>query len=185
MRDNLKAFYRLLGSRAPGASVLERDGFVAAIVPSCPNQSIVNGVVYADAGALRGARGELEEAYRAAGVRAWRVWVHERDHETAAWLGQHGHALAVAPRAMTLELGSASLDEAASLDWRRSPDTDALASLNEQAYGLPAGEFVAALQAFAGSPDPGLGAAPGVVRLRDAGEPRCRRGAFCRAPAWG
>src|SRR5947207_15587942 len=70
MWANMQTFYRLLGARAPGGSVLDRDGLVAAVVPSCPDLSVVNSVVYDDAEALRKARDELEAAYERAGVRA-------------------------------------------------------------------------------------------------------------------
>src|SRR5947207_404280 len=86
-------------AQMPGASVLDRDGLVAAVVPSCPDLSVVNSVVYDDAEALRKARDELEAAYERAGVRAWRVWVPERDRSVAQALAQAGHRLTVAPRA--------------------------------------------------------------------------------------
>jgi len=152
MRNNMKAFYRLLGTRAPGGSAVERDGLVAAIVPSCPNQSVVNGAVYADGDALRAARAELEQAYRDAGVRTWRVWVEDRDTETAAWLERSGHTLAVAPRAMTVDLPTQALGDDGDLECRRGADGAVLATLNEQAYGLPAGEFSGTIERFSGSP---------------------------------
>src|SRR5437763_16280302 len=91
MWANMQTFYRLLGARAPGGSVLDRDGLVAAVVPSCPDLSVVNSVVYDDAEALRKARDELEAAYERAGVRAWRVWVPERDRSVAQARAPAGH----------------------------------------------------------------------------------------------
>ena len=114
MRANMEAFYRLIGERAAGASVLRRDGVLAAIVPSCPGQSVVNGVVYDDVKSLRAAREEFEAAYLAAGVRASRVWVPERDRQAAELLERAGHRLAVAPRAMTLDLLAAESTRPAS-----------------------------------------------------------------------
>lgn len=46
MHRSMSAFYRLLGSGSPGGMVLERERLLAAVVPCCPNQSIVNAVVY-------------------------------------------------------------------------------------------------------------------------------------------
>jgi GNAT superfamily N-acetyltransferase len=152
MRANMRAFYRLIGERAPGASVLECGGAVGAIVPSCPNQSVVNGVVYEDAESLEAARDEFESAYAGAGVRAWRVWVFEGDEGLAARLERAGHRRAVAPRAMTLGLAGTDLDAADDLDSERSRDDAALAALNEHAYGLPEGEFAAAMRGFSGGP---------------------------------
>lgn len=152
MRANMLAFYRLVGERARGAEVIERDGVVAAIVPSSPKQSVVNGVVYDELGALMAVRDELEDRYERAGVQAWRVWVPERDDAAACWLAERGHRLTVAPRAMTLDLAGAELGGGDGIECERSRDDAALAALNEQAYGLPAGEFAAAMDGFAGDP---------------------------------
>jgi hypothetical protein len=64
MRRNMEAFYRLLGRRSPGGVAVERDGLLAAIVPSCPNQSVVNAVVYEDDETVRAAHEQLRELYR-------------------------------------------------------------------------------------------------------------------------
>ncbi len=97
MHANMRAFYRLLGERSPGGTVVERDGILAAVVPSCPNRSIVNAVVYEDAGALAAIRDELEASYDRAGVRAWTVWVPEADRAAAQLgaLGEQHHLGAV------------------------------------------------------------------------------------------
>jgi GNAT superfamily N-acetyltransferase len=152
MRANMRAFYGLLGRRAPGARVVERHGLTAAIVPSCPDQSVVNGVVYDDPEALMHVREELEATYRGAGVRAWRVWVPERDREVRDWLSERGHELGPAPRAMSLELGGADLTQLDGHDCRRSDDDAMLGELNEQAYGLPDGTFAPALAGLSGDP---------------------------------
>ena len=144
----MRAFYRLLGGRSPGGMVVEREGLLAAVVPSCPNQSVVNGVVYEDPEAVRAVRDELAAVYARAGVGVWRVWVPEADRALAGWLERSGHQLAGSPRAMTLDLGQVDLEPVADLDWERSRDDIALASLNEQAYGLPPGEFVPAMRAL-------------------------------------
>jgi GNAT superfamily N-acetyltransferase len=150
MRSNMRAFYRLLGGRSPGGTVLERDGLVAAIAPSCPDQSIVNGVVYEHAAVLRASRDDLEAAYGHAGVRCWRVWVPEGDRSLGEWLSQSGHRLSGSPRAMTLDLVDANIDASNALDWEHTEDVGVLAALNEEANGLPAGEFAQVLTALSG-----------------------------------
>lgn len=52
---------------------------------------------------------------------------------------------------MTLDLVGADFDVSDALDWERTEDVGALAALNEQAYGLPAGEFAQVLTALAGN----------------------------------
>jgi len=151
MRENLRAFYRILGERSPGGATVERAGVLAAIVPSCPHRSIVNAVVYESAQHLRDAHAELVAAYREAGVRAWTVWVPEADREAASSLAVAGHVCDARPRAMTLELERAPLSGAGAIDWGRTGDAGTLAALNEGAYGLPAGEFGEAMGALGGS----------------------------------
>jgi GNAT superfamily N-acetyltransferase len=163
MRRNMRAFYRLMGDGSPGGRLVEREGLVAAIVPSCPNQSVVNAVVYEDALAVMAGRPELEVAYRQAGIRSWRVWVPEGDSDLAQWLQRSGHQMSGSSRAMTLGLANVEFDGSTTLDGERTDDVLTVARLNEQAYGLPHGEFARALTALTGD----------VVRLylaREAGE---------------
>jgi GNAT superfamily N-acetyltransferase len=152
MRANMRAFYRLLGERSPGGAVLERDGLLAAIVPSCPNRSIVNAVVYDGVEELAANGEELSATYRRAGVHAWTVWVPEADRAAALLLEQRGHKLDARPRAMTLELTGVDFGGAAELDWEGTTDTDVIAAINEEAYGLPAGELASAMTGVAGDP---------------------------------
>ena len=153
MRRNMRAFYALFGEFSPGGILFRCDGLLAAIVPSCPDESIVNGVVYETADALTARRDELEAAYREAGVRSWRVWVPDRAEEArevGEWLESRGHRLTATPRAMTLDLVRAEI-EPPGVDPAAEPSMDlrAVASLNEQAYGLPDGQLTGALSGFA------------------------------------
>jgi ribosomal protein S18 acetylase RimI-like enzyme len=152
MRQNMGTFYRLLGERSPGGTVFEQEGLLAAVVPSCPNQSVVNAVVYEHAETLRMVRDELEAIYARAGVGAWRIWVPESDRATAEWLERSGHRLSGAPRAMAMELVGADFEVGDDLEWERTGDVAALAAINDQAYGGLAGEFTEALQGFADDP---------------------------------
>jgi hypothetical protein len=110
MRANMRAFYRLMGERSRDGSVLERDGLLAAIVPSSPNRSIVNAVVYEEVEALEAGGEELRAAYARAGVRAWTVWVPEADRAAAKLLEGWGHRLDARPRAMTLDLSGVGFE---------------------------------------------------------------------------
>jgi GNAT superfamily N-acetyltransferase len=152
MRANMRAFYRLLGQRSRGGEVVERQGLVAAIVPACPDRSIVNAIVYERPEELVAARGELARMYERAGVRAWTAWVPEADRAAAELLGRAGHRLDGSPRAMTLELAGVELAAAGDVEWERTTDVRAVAAINEAAYGLPPGEFTPAISAFADDP---------------------------------
>jgi GNAT superfamily N-acetyltransferase len=148
MTRNMAAFCRLLGGHSPGGVVVERDGLVAAVVPSCPNQSVVNAVVYENGEAVVAAHAELRAAYVRAGVSSWRVWVPEADRELAVWLERAGHRRGASPRAMMLDLDGFDSGPAVAVEWEHARDPCALAAINEQAYGLPAGEFGGPLEAL-------------------------------------
>jgi GNAT superfamily N-acetyltransferase len=141
MLANMRAFYRMLGERSPGGSVADHPAVLGSIVPSCPRRSIVNAVVYEDGSALADAYDAIAAAYDRAGVLAWTVWVPESDAGTAQFLNGAGHKLDARPRVMLAELRALHLESPVGLDWERTDDVAALAAINEEAYGLPAGEF--------------------------------------------
>jgi GNAT superfamily N-acetyltransferase len=91
----LRATARLIGAGAEANRVLELDGVTAAIVPSTPDRSVVNSVVYEHAELLEAALGTLADAYDEAGVRAWTVWTHlylaRQDGEPASMVLVHDH----------------------------------------------------------------------------------------------
>jgi len=76
--------------------------------------------------------------------------VPEADREVGDWLQQRGHRLSGVPRAMTCELANVEFGVADGLDWDATTDLAAVARLNEDAYGLPRGEFTEALTALTG-----------------------------------
>src|SRR5438128_1729191 len=117
MRANMRAFYRLLGECSPAGELIERDGLVAAVVPSCPGRSIVNAVGSEHPRGRADARPELARRYEDAGVRAWTVWVPPADRESAQLLEEAGHRLDASPRAMTLELATFERDAAGEIEW--------------------------------------------------------------------
>src|SRR5207248_7411361 len=136
MRANMRAFYRLLGERSPGGQVVERHGLLAAVVPSSPDRSVLNAVVYERAEELAAAYSDLARSYYEAGVRAWTVWVPEVDRAASKVLQDHGHALDAVPRAMTLDLRDREFVGAGAIDWEHTEDVGSIASINETAYGL-------------------------------------------------
>jgi GNAT superfamily N-acetyltransferase len=149
MHRSMSAFYRVLGSGSAGGIVLERERLLAAVVPSCPNQSIVNAVVYEQGDAVKAAHDELREIYATASVRVWRLWVPRDDRTLREWLDSSGYRLSGSPRAMTLDLVGVDIERDDHLRWERTDDAAAVAALSEQAYGLPDGEFAEPLKAFA------------------------------------
>lgn len=136
----LREWIALLSRCSAGASLFERSGVRAAVVPVAAERSIVNSVSYSDPVALLAALDELAAAYATAGVRAWTVWVPEFDRETAAALETAGHRLDGSPTAMSLDLDGYQPPPLGDLDWDRECEPAELGTINVAAYGLPSGD---------------------------------------------
>ena len=104
MFDSLRASLRLGAKGATDTYVIELDGVTASVVPAAPDRSVVNSVVYDSPPKLEASLDELAAAYEDAGVRAWTVWVPDRDESVVALLEAAGHKLDASPTAMGMEL---------------------------------------------------------------------------------
>jgi GNAT superfamily N-acetyltransferase len=135
MLANMAGVFAGLARHGSDGRVIERDGVMAAIVPSCPTRSVVNCVVYSDAAALGDGLDEVAAEYEGAGVHAWTVWVPEHDREAAELLERAGHVLDARPAAMVRELGDLELPPPLELDLIE-PDMGVAARLNDAAYGF-------------------------------------------------
>jgi GNAT superfamily N-acetyltransferase len=144
-RGCLAAFVRLMGRASEGAALFERDGVLGAIVPACPDRSVINSVTYRDAGSLGAALEELAAAHEEAGVRAWTVWVPEDDREAVALLEAAGHQLDATPMAMVLDLARLPDPDAQGLDWDARAAAADVARINDLAYGFEKPYFGAAM----------------------------------------
>lgn len=101
---SLGAFARAFALASPGGSVHEAGGVTAAVVPSTPERSMVNCVVYDDAPSLVAALGTVAGIYDEAGVDAWTVWVPGPDAEARRALEAAGNVLDAQPMAMARDL---------------------------------------------------------------------------------
>ena len=139
------------GNRSFFAAVAEREltgpGYSAAIVPACPDRSVLNCLSYRDVAALEQALPAVADAYEHAGVRAWTVWVPEADRAAAELLAAAGHRLDGAPEAMGMTLGATP--EAAVAE--EAADTTPVGPINDAAYGYD-GSFTVALAPDLGQP---------------------------------
>jgi GNAT superfamily N-acetyltransferase len=149
-RRNLDAFVRMLAAGSDDSVLFEREGVLAAIVPACPERSVINSVVYRDPDGLGAAREELARAYEEAGVRAWTVWVPEDEREAADLLEGAGHRLDATPLAMTLDLARLPEPEEEELDWDDRAAVANVARVNDNAYGFGTPTFGAALARLPG-----------------------------------
>jgi GNAT superfamily N-acetyltransferase len=151
MARSMRGTAELTAQGARDSRVLQLDGVAAAITPSAPERSVLNGVIVEDFARLPDQLDTIAAAYEAAGVRAWTVWVPE--HETAAreLLSSRGHKLDATPAAMLLDLaelreprGGALEPGAYSTEW----DIAAAGTVNDAAYGDTSGLFARALGAL-------------------------------------
>jgi GNAT superfamily N-acetyltransferase len=133
-------------SRSMAAEVHELDGVTAAVVPACPERSVLNSVCYEREESLAPRLDELAAIYDAAGVRAWTVWVRPSDRDAAAALEAAGHVLDAAPEAMAMSIESFERPPCP-YEWTREGDPLVVAALNDRAYGYD-GSFERALAGF-------------------------------------
>jgi ribosomal protein S18 acetylase RimI-like enzyme len=169
---SLMSFARLMGTGDETSRLLERDGVTAAVVPAVPHRSVMNSVAYRDAEGLGVALEDLAATYEEAGVRAWTVWVPERDHEAAAMLEAAGHRLDAEPMAMIADLSRLAEPDPDELDWEPRVEPQILGRINDLAYGWDEGTFGGAITRF--------GDVEGLrmYQARIDGEPVCVLGTF-------
>jgi GNAT superfamily N-acetyltransferase len=150
MLANMAGVFSCLARYSSDGHVLELEGVKAAVLPACPDRSVVNCVVYSRAGALGAALDQVDEEYARAGVRAWTVWVPDYDAEVAELLERAGHTLDARPAAMVAELDRLELPPPAELDLIE-PDMGDAARVNDAAYGF-AGDFERAMHSVPPEP---------------------------------
>jgi ribosomal protein S18 acetylase RimI-like enzyme len=153
-------FTRLVGRHAPGASLFERDGVVASVVPGVP-ASILNAAI---AEKPRPQSADAIEAiarvFADAHVGKWGVWIDADDTETADRLEQQGLVLDSTPVLMGAEL--AKIVKAASADHDPATITTTtladVGRINDLAYGFDEPRIASVL---AGFPPGGAGVSAG------------------------
>lgn len=145
-RRSQAAFYRFFAEGRSDSRYVEfGNGVQATVVPSNPERSLPNSVVYVDPAAVIVAHDELASLYRSAGVRAWTVWVRPGDDELAAELERRGHKLDGTPAVMGAELAALDLDPRAELDIDPDCGWEVAGPINDAAYGLEPGTLTASL----------------------------------------
>jgi GNAT superfamily N-acetyltransferase len=138
MLANMAGVFAGFARVSPEGRVIELEGVTAAVVPRCPERSVVNCVIYTEARLLGEALETLAHVYDEAGVRAWTVWVPEHDTDAAALLVAAGHVLDAKPAAMVRELDGVEPPER-SLELVEPLMRDVM-RINDRAYGF-GGDF--------------------------------------------
>jgi GNAT superfamily N-acetyltransferase len=142
---SLRPFCVAIGQASEGARLIELDGVLASLVPASPDRSVVNSVIYEHAEALDATLDRLAAAYEEAGVRAWTVWVPERDRAAAEMLESAGHRLDAQPMGMAMDLAAFDRLPSGDEEVETEPEIREVGRLNDLAYGFGGGDFAGAL----------------------------------------
>jgi GNAT superfamily N-acetyltransferase len=173
MHASLREFYRVIAGGAHDSQLIDRNGITAAIVPSTPDRSVCNGVVYGTSEDLEGSLDELAAGYSEGGIRAWTVWAPGSDRESVALLKREGHRFDADPAAMACELEDFRENPNSEVDIDPEPSILDVGRINDVAYGYD-GDFTRSLAEL-----PQDAAHLYVARL--AGEPVASTAAFDHA----
>jgi GNAT superfamily N-acetyltransferase len=134
-KRGIEAWLRVHAGGDGGGRMFEADGVAASIIPACPGRSVLNSVLFRDAGALGSAIDDLAAAYDAAGIHAWTVWVPDYEREAIELLADAGHRFDAEPAAMHLDLGALDVPQHGDLDWDAEADPAEVGRINDLAYG--------------------------------------------------
>jgi ribosomal protein S18 acetylase RimI-like enzyme len=124
---------------APKTHLHHGDGLVALVTPDVFYASFFNGVVYDDGPAVVAALGQLDAMYVEAGVKAWAIWVHHDDPDTAAACEAAGHMLDATPALMGADIADLDLTSPSDAALDHDPDWLTMGNLNALAYAGPSG----------------------------------------------
>ncbi len=130
---------------SPSSRALELPGIHGSIVPSAPDRSILNCVIYDRLESLVRSHDAVAAAYLEAGVRAWAVWTDAGDRDAAAELAARGYKLDAEPIAMAAEIGALTLPPLDGLAWSMTRALALVGRINDAAYGLPPPAFEASM----------------------------------------
>src|SRR3954454_4783555 len=142
MIRTMRSGWSAMGKR--GGRWIDKDGIGALVMPSVPERSVVNSVIYERGADVTAAYDELESLYR--GVHAWTVWVPDDDAATRSFLAERGHAMDADPASMVVQLEGweppvGDLPELA-------PATiEQMGPINDAAYPSPDGSFDRSMRA--------------------------------------
>jgi GNAT superfamily N-acetyltransferase len=128
-------FNRVMCACAPQGRLLELDGVVAAVIPTTPERSMMNAVVYERTSALTAALDELTTTYEQAGVENWMVTVPATDAQAKKPLRRAGHRLGGIPTGMARGLrGIERPARAAVGEWTAEGEPAAMAAICDRAF---------------------------------------------------
>jgi GNAT superfamily N-acetyltransferase len=139
------ALVRLLGAHAPRATLIERDGMVASVMPATPRSSIINCALAVDPAASPRHLDELAQAFREGGAEKWGLWAGGEDTAAAEAAARQGMVLDSQPAPMVARLDALPFDEAPP---RTAVDLATAGRVNDLAYGYEEPKLAHAIAAL-------------------------------------
>jgi GNAT superfamily N-acetyltransferase len=146
MLATMRSAFGAMGRR--GGRWVDAEGVGALVMPSVPERSVANSVIYERGADVTTAYDELESLY--SGVQAWTVWVPGEDTRTSDFLASRGHLHDANPASMALDL--ATFEPPAKLPPWEPATPEQLGAINDAAYPWKDGSLERASRA-AVSPD--------------------------------
>ncbi len=145
VRDLLLREAAFFAGSSPTSRALRLPGIHGSIVPSAPDRSILNWVVYERLESLIRSHDAVAASYLDSGVRAWAVWTDPGDARAAAEMIARGYKLDAEPLAMAAEIAAMTLPPLDGLAWSMTRDLALVGRINDAAYRLPSPAFEASL----------------------------------------
>jgi GNAT superfamily N-acetyltransferase len=140
MLATMRSAFGTMGRR--GGRWLDFGSVGAVVMPSVPERSLVNAVIYERGADIAPVYDELERAY--SGVQAWTVWVPDSDVATEELLAARGHKRDASPAAMVLDL--AAFEPPAGLPELEPVTPARVGAINDAAYPWQDGSFDRAMR---------------------------------------
>lgn len=146
MLATMRSAFGAMGRR--GGRWVDSGGVGAVVMPSVPERSLVNCVIYERGADLAGACDQIESLY--SGVNAWTVWVPGDDTAAEELLAARGHVRDANPASMVLDL--AAFEPPANLPAYERTTSERAGAINDASYPWQDGSLERALRS-AVSPD--------------------------------
>jgi GNAT superfamily N-acetyltransferase len=128
MLATMRSAFGAMGRR--GGRWVDAEGVGALVMPSVPERSVANSVIYERGADVTTAYDELESLY--SGVQAWTVWVPGEDTRTSDFLASRGHLHDANPASMALDL--ATFEPRPKLPRWEPATPEQLGAINDAAY---------------------------------------------------
>jgi len=130
----LAAQVKLMGTHAAGATLVERDGMAASVMPAVPASSLMNVALAVEPTDVPTQLDQLATLFIQGGARKWGLWIDGEDERAAEIARRQGMVLDSRPAAMVARLDELPFDDAPP---GTAADLATVGRINDLAYGYP------------------------------------------------